>query len=116
MLQIQQIECSLDQSIANLPEIIASKLKINKADVLSVDIIKESLDARKELVRKYTCNITLKNEKAVLRKHLKFVTAIEPEKPYEFQCTKTLADRPIVIGFGPAGMFAALLMAEKGLM
>ena len=115
MLQIQQIECSLDQSIADLPEIIASKLKINKADVLSVDIIKESLDARKDLVRKYTCNITLKNEKAVLRKHLKFVTPIELEKPYEFQCTKNLTDRPIVIGFGPAGMFAALLMAEKGL-
>ena len=115
MLQIQQIECSLDQSISDLPALIASKLKINQADVLSVDIVKESLDARKDLVRKYTCNITVKNEKAVLKKHFKFVSAIEPEKPYEFECTKTFTERPIVIGFGPAGMFAALLMAEKGL-
>ena len=54
MLQIQQLECSLDQSISDLPALIASKLKINQADVLSVDIVKESLDARKDLVRKYT--------------------------------------------------------------
>ena len=110
MLQIQQIECSLDQSISDLPALIASKLKINQADVLSVDIVKESLEARKDLVRKYTCNITVKNEKAVLKRHFKFVSAIEPEKPYEFECTKTFEDRPIVIGFGPAGMFAALTL------
>lgn len=115
MLQIQQIECSLDQTIADLPDLIASKLKIKKADLLSMEIVKESLDARKDLVRKYTCNITVKNEKAILKKHLKFVNAIEPETPYEFLCTKSFTDRPIVIGFGPAGMFAALLMAEKGL-
>ena len=115
MLQIQQIECTLDQSIEDLPHLIAKKLKIKESDLLSVDIVKESLDARKTLVRKYTCNITAKHEQAILKKNLKFVSYIEQPVPYDFEITNTLSDRPIVIGFGPAGMFAALLMAEKGL-
>lgn len=115
MLQIQQIECTLDQTIEDLPTLIAKKLKISEADLLSMEIVKESLDARKTLVRKYTCNITANNEKAILKKKLKYVTQIDPPVPYQFTCCKKLANRPIVIGFGPAGMFAALLLAEKGL-
>lgn len=114
MLQIQQIECTLDQTIEDLPSLIAQKLKISEADLFSMEIVKESLDARKTLVRKYTCNIEVKNEKAILKKKLKFVSSIEPAVPYHFDCQKKLPDRPIVVGFGPAGMFAALLLAEKG--
>lgn len=114
MLQITQIECSLDTSPQDLPCLIAQKLRIRPSDLLSVDIVKESLDARKELTRKYTCNITAVNEKAILKKKFKFVSEIEPESPYEFKGNKVLPSRPIVIGFGPAGMFAALLLAEKG--
>ncbi len=114
MLQIQQIECTLDQTIEDLPSLIAKKLKIRTSDLLSMEIVKESLDARKTLVRKYTCNIEVKNEKAILKKMLKFVSSIEHAVPYQFECHKTLPERPIVIGFGPAGMFAALLLAEKG--
>ena len=115
MLQIQQIECTLDQSIQDLPHLIAKKLKISESDLLSMEIVKESLDARKDLVRKYTCNVTVKNEKAILKKKLKFISQIEPSVPYSFEVNNSVTDRPIVIGFGPAGMFAALLLAEKGL-
>lgn len=114
MLQIAQIECSLDQSIQDLPKLIARKCKISPADILNVQIVKESIDARKELTRKYTCNITVKNEKALLKKNLKFVSETEQVVPFEFSAQKQLPQRPIVIGFGPAGMFAALLLAEKG--
>ena len=115
MLQIQQIECSLDESISDLKVKIAKKLGIQSTDLFSMEIVKESLDARKELVRKYTCNIEVRNEKQILKKKLKNVISIEAPKPYQFECTKTFENRPIVIGFGPSGMFSALLLAEKGL-
>ena len=97
---------------------ISQKLKVKPSDILTYQVQKESIDARKGVVRSFTVDVETKSETQLLQKGFK--KAPEKYKPiYEtIDCLKlkdNVSVRPIVIGFGPAGMFAALLLAEAGL-
>lgn len=114
MIRIHQIYVSLEEHPVHLKEAIAKKLKISISDILSYRIVKESIDARKQDVRlSYIIDCEVKNEQRFL--HLPDVkVALDTSYPMP-TCGKKQADGRIVIaGFGPAGMFAALLLAEMG--
>lgn len=111
MLRIHQIRCD----IGHIPdaEDIARKLHCSTEDVLSFEIEKESLDARKDdLHYSYTVLARIRNGHRYIRK--KDVSEGRKEIYQMPQRNKGITERPVIIGFGPAGMYAALILAECG--
>lgn len=111
LLRIHQIRCE----IGHLPdsEAIAKKLHCHVNDILSFEIEKESLDARKdELNFSYTVLAKVKNAS----RYLKNRDVTEGKKEvYEMPAFNSgIEERPVIVGFGPSGMYAALILAECG--
>ncbi len=114
MIIINNIKLSLDADLSDVYSIIASKLKINKQDIISAELYRKSVDARDKRDVHFCVSIIaqLKNETQVLKRNKN--AAPFAKKEYVWQ--KAESDiRPVVIGFGPAGMFAALTLARAGL-
>lgn len=111
MLKISQIKCPVNREFSR--EDIASKLHCRPEDILSYTIDRSSLDARHdELVHVYSVYAKVRNESVYLRR--RDVEAGEP-KVYEMPKPGRLPEeRPLIAGFGPSGMFAALILAECG--
>lgn len=117
MLRMNGLRLTIDQPIEHLFEKVCKQLHIPSHELLDLKIVKESIDARKrnEIYFTYTVDLTLKDEKSILAKHSNQVRQLDP---YVYEMPKlgkeALKHRPIVAGFGPAGMFAALLLAQAG--
>jgi uncharacterized FAD-dependent dehydrogenase len=111
MLKISQIPVSIGDTLDT--EHIVRKLHARPSDILSYTIERESLDARKneELHFSYTVWAEVRNEEKYARR--KDVTQGMP-KHYELPDQIQTGERPVVVGFGPAGMYAALILAECG--
>ena len=123
MIRINQIKIDItNEKNENqiIRKMIAKKLRI-KNDEFEYKIRKKSIDARKnELKYIYCVDVELKsvaaNEDKIISK-LKDKDVIQSNyKEYNFipQGTKKMEKRPVVIGFGPAGMFCALMLAKQG--
>lgn len=115
MVRISQLKIDIDESVEKLPIKIAKKLKIKESEIINYRIAKQSIDARKKVTFVYTVDATLKNEAIILRKNIPHVS-ISPNLEYIMppKLKKPPLKRPLIIGFGPAGMFAALLLAQSG--
>ncbi|WP_266158654.1 NAD(P)/FAD-dependent oxidoreductase [Dyella silvatica] len=119
MLRITELRLPLDHTPEDLAAAALHKLRIPASDLLSHTVFKRSYDARKSklMLLIYTLDLEVKNEAALLKKfaddHHVMVT---PDTSYHFvgQAPANLAHRPIVIGFGPCGIFAALILAQMG--
>lgn len=100
-----------------LPAAVASKLRV-RADAFTLFPRKRSVDARERPVFVWTADLKFSDantEKALLKKHGKLLTVSPEEEPYVFPTAKKRpANRPIVVGFGPAGIFCALMLARSG--
>ena len=98
-------------------QILLKQLKLKESDLLEYRIYKQSIDARRrgKLDFVYTVDIALKDEAKILAKKLPNVS-VTPEIEYRYpeMGTEVMKHRPVVVGFGPAGMFAALILAEMG--
>lgn len=123
MIRINQLKLPLDDKKGKLLQKAARSLGISPADILKVDIIKESIDARKkpEIFYSYVVDVTLKSggikrEEAIIRKRKDRNLSISQEKPYCLpECgTASLSSPPVIIGTGPAGLFCGLMLARKG--
>ena len=122
MLRISQIKLNINEPVSKLPAHIAKTLRIKDLKIKSWRIVKESTDARKKPDIKfiYTVDFEADNEQALLAKasRMKGVNLIQaPDVSYivpETSCAPDENDRPVIIGFGPCGMFAALILAEAG--
>ncbi|VYU17703.1 hypothetical protein [Clostridium tertium] len=117
-IRINNLSLSIDEDKNSLINKVAKKLKVSKEEVKNIKIIKESLDARKKNNIKYIYCVEIehKNEEKIVSKlkdkDVKLEkTLYNAEIPFG---NKELKNRPVVVGFGPAGIFAALLLAEKG--
>lgn len=120
MITIRQIKVEVTKS-SNLEIIkkIAKKIKVDFNDISNLVIEKQSLDARdkNEIFYVYECSFKVKNESDVLRKNKGNKDLFKMiDKSYHFDKIGTikLNKRPVVVGCGPAGLFSALLLAEKG--
>ncbi len=111
-------EMDSKQELLLLKNTAAKKLKLSSQDVTELVILKKSIDARKrdDLMFIYSVAISLKNGNKLERLINNKDIFDYDYKEYQLVLpgTKELMDRPIIIGCGPAGLFAALILAEKG--
>jgi uncharacterized FAD-dependent dehydrogenase len=108
--KISEIKLALLEEEENLPAILRSRLGMRHLDIENVEILKESVDARK---KDKICRVLTVAFDTGSR------LALEPYAPSVYTPRPTAgrqpAQRPVVVGFGPCGIFAALSLALMGL-
>ena len=117
MIIINQLHLGIDEPQERLRDKIAERLHLPKAG-FSYTILKESLDARRRDTPRFSYQVAVDtpiSEKKVRALKDKNITwqpqaRIKPIEPGD----KPLQGRPIVVGAGPAGLFAAYILAEHG--
>ncbi len=117
-IRINNIILSIEEDNSLIKKKVAKKLRIKEEDIHSLKIIKESIDARKkdDIKFNYCVDIICDNEKSVVKKINNNNVKLEDENKEEkfIYGNKKLKSRPVVIGFGPAGIFASLTLAKHG--
>ncbi|MBF8758175.1 NAD(P)/FAD-dependent oxidoreductase [Pseudomonas guariconensis] len=120
MLRITELKLPLDHSDEALRDAIVERLGITDEQLLSFTLFKRSYDARKknsEMLFIYTIDLEASNEAQLLRKFADDRNiGVAPDVSYKFvgHAPTDLQERPIVVGFGPCGIFAGLLLAQMG--
>jgi uncharacterized FAD-dependent dehydrogenase len=124
MLRLTELKLPLDHDEAALPALIVKTLGITPAELASHHIHKRSYDARKQkLLLVYIAYVTLSNpalEEQLIAQfaghpHVGRAPDLAYYPPTQASlATEASAIRPVVIGFGPCGIFAALLLAQMG--
>lgn len=121
MLRITELKLPLDHPEEALRPAIVQRLGIQDAELLDFSLFKRSYDARKrfgEMPFIYSIDCTLADEASVLAKFADDrQIGPAPDTSYKpvGQAAEHLAERPLVVGFGPCGIFAALILAQAGL-
>ena len=126
MLRLTEIKLSLDHSDDQLHDTIVNKLAINADELLGFSVFKRSYDARKKsnIQLIYQLDVELEDaaEKAILERFSNSaLVRPSPDTTYKFVAESNddfpgiEQQRPIIIGFGPCGILAALLLAQMGL-
>lgn len=119
MLRLAELKLPLDHTDEDLHAAIVKKLRLKQSDITSLSIFKRSYDARKrdQIRLVYIVDIETPKQKQLLNRfkrdpHIKPT----PDTSYHYVATapKGLDHRPVVIGNGPCGMFAGLLLAQMG--
>lgn len=120
MIRITELALPLDHSAESLPAAVANRLGVTETDLQNLQVFKRSYDARKknsEIKFIYIIDVAVANEQAIL-KRLKKDNHIRPSPDTQYypvaQAPAELVERPIIIGFGPCGLFAALILAQMG--
>lgn len=118
MIRISDIKLGFKEPAHILPQEAAKRLRISRAEITGLTIRKRSLDARKknEIKYIYTVDVSVsKNEDNILKRCAKDKSVSKaPELNYVFPQKKQFEKRPVIVGFGPAGMFAAYILAKCG--
>ena len=115
MIRISQIKVSLDD-ISRPPEQLAARaLRLRPEEIISARIFKKSIDARdkRDVHFSLTIDAELKRMPARLPKGAEILPDRAPVP--EVRAAKPMRHRPVVAGMGPAGLFAALRLAQAGL-
>jgi len=119
VIRITELALPLDYPPDALRKAVLKRLQIRDADLLEVQLFKRSYDARKKSAIKFICivDVVLRDEAAVLQR-LARDAQVKPAPDTSYhpvaKAAAVLEDRPLVVGFGPGGLFAALLLAQMG--
>lgn len=125
MIRITEIKLPIEQADTlkhqddEIKAAILKRLAISETDLIHFTIFKRGVDARKShaILYVYSLDVEVKNEAGLLAKFKrdKHVN-LAPDTGYHFvtQSEKTSNQRPVIVGFGPAGIFAALILAQSG--
>ena len=119
MIRLTELRLPLDHSPDALPAAIVRRLGLAPADLLEFHVFKRGYDARKRdaVVLVYTLDVQLADEGAVLARFAADAqVSPSPDTRYRFvaQAPEGLPLRPVVVGFGPCGIMAALVLAQMG--
>ena len=131
VIRLNQLKLRVNESEDRLVDLIKKEIKLKKDDKLTFNCVKKSLDARKkpDLYYVYSVNIQKIIRNGALLSLKKVMSAarcknaeIIDVKDYEFPLDKTFnsenideTKRPVIIGFGPAGLFCGLMLARANL-
>ena len=118
MLRITEVRLPLDHTEDAIPSAILKRLGIAARELAGHSIFRRAVDARKPVITfTYTLDVEVRNEPALLArlKDDRRVTR-SPDTSYQFvaRAPVSLVSRPVVIGTGPCGLFAGLLLAQMG--
>ncbi|MEB3210056.1 MAG: NAD(P)/FAD-dependent oxidoreductase [Leptolyngbyaceae bacterium] len=119
MIRLSEIKLPLDHSESDLQDAILKKLHLRAADLVAYSVFKRSYDARKKstIILVYIVDVETTKDAALLKRfNSDSHVAPTPDMTYHpvAHAPEDLGDRPIVIGTGPCGMFAGLLLAQMG--
>ena len=119
MLRLTELKLPLDHSDADLRDAVSRRLALREGELIELNVFRRGYDARKssDIQFIYTLDIEVTREAAVLKrlradKHV----GPTPDTRYHFvaQAPAGFSNRPVVIGAGPCGLFAGLLLAQMG--
>jgi len=117
MLRLTEIRLPLTHPADHLKAAILKRLGIAASELLDFSIFRRGHDARKKnaIMLVYTVDVEVRNEAALLAQNIPHVGPA-PDMRYRnvAQAPQDLPERPVVIGSGPCGLFAGLLLAQMG--
>ena len=117
LLKIDNIKLAPGDGPAALAAETARILRVREKDIQTLRVLRRSIDAREDVRIVYTVEASLKDEAAVLKRcRSKKVSRIQRTPGYLLPAPLPPQDiPPVVVGAGPAGLFAALVLARTGL-
>lgn len=117
LIRIEEINLNIEDSEVLLKSKIALILALPESDILSYQIVKKAIDSRKKsnIQFVYSVDVVLRDIKAVTEWSVRHRTRVHTPYTYEIKAVSNSQIRPIVVGCGPAGLFAALALAMAGL-
>jgi uncharacterized FAD-dependent dehydrogenase len=120
MLRLTELKLPLDHTPEALRATVLARLGLEAPDLLDLHVFRRGYDARKRTAIHliYTLDLTLRNEAAVLRRFAQDPHVNPaPDMAYRFvaHAPEGFQHRPVVIGTGPCGFMAALVLAQMGL-
>ena len=119
MIRINNLKLSIEAGPERLRGLAARALRVKEQEIASLRIVKRSIDARDkgDILYVYAVNVAVKgDETAVLaRAKNKNAAIVAEEAKLEIPRVEVSGERPVVVGLGPAGLFAALVLARAGL-
>lgn len=119
MIRINSIKMPLEAEENDLRNAVSKALRIKNEDIEMVRVFKRSVDSRdkENVFFVFSVDVSVRDEKKVLKKASSNKNVIEIQE-YEYTLPENKRKsnlRPVIAGFGPAGMFAALTLARSGL-
>ena len=117
MLKIENIKLAPGDGMDVLTREAARILKVREKELKDLRIIRRSMDAREDVRLVYTVVASVRDEPGVMKRcHSKKVSRIERQISYTLPAPQSPPQiPPVVVGAGPAGLFAALVLARAGL-
>lgn len=113
MIKLDQIKVNVDYKTDDIIKICAKKLKIDTKNIQKIEILKKSIDARRKPNIFYILSVGLEL-RGNLEKKFSELLFKKPDLNLNYQ-KKTYPLSPVVVGFGPSGIFASLCFARMGL-
>jgi len=120
VIRITELPLPLDYTPEGLRRAVVERLAIADDALLDLTLFKRSYDARKKnsgILFICIVDVQVRDEAAVLRRNARDRSiGVAPDTTYHpvAQAPASLRERPLVVGFGPCGLFAALLLAQMG--
>ncbi len=113
LLKITDVKLNIENTNDDIYKKVSEILKTDTKNIESVEILKKSLDARHKdnIFYNLTVSVKVKSEEKYLNNKnvSKYI-----KKTYAYPCVSKLKSRPVVVGAGPAGLFASLILAIAG--
>ena len=119
MLRITELKLPLDHPESAIKTALLKRLGIGAEELITYTVFRQGHDARKRdaISLVYTLDVETKNDLAILtRLNTDPHISLTPDTTYHFvtQSPNYMTERPIVIGTGPCGLFAGLILAQMG--
>lgn len=117
MLQISQLKLKIDHTEKDLYKLAAKTLKIPEQEIKKLVITRKSIDARKEdIFYVYQVEAEVSGEEKIASRLKSPNVILAKKNAYQFKPSgeASLSARPVIAGFGPAGLFCGLLLARFG--
>lgn len=118
MIRIKQIKIKVeDDSKEKLLQETARRLKISYQNIKNYQIVKQSLDARdkNKILFVYDIDALVTNEKSILKHNHDKLVDISPKEEYHNPVAENPNLKVVIVGSGPAGLFAAYTFIETGI-
>ena len=119
MIRLTNLKLGLEHSQEDLDNLVMFTLKIRAEQLVNVTVFRRGIDARKkrQIILLYTVDVETTDEEALLAKFERNDSIkATPDMSYKFvaQAPEDLGERPVVVGFGPCGIFTGLVLAQMG--